>query len=164
MLHIGNSNVYWYLGVFLICLLTTGLINNFNFLTEQDINLHDSYVSVATWQLAIISFIITEFIVFAFLTFKSRFQNRGTMLILLIHNTLIICSTIYVLYVIYVVMTADALVELFRTNKSEHLMIENLKGVLIAFTFILLPFLIVEILLIRRVRGLNTLKKAYNKL
>ena len=162
MTHIWNSNIYWYLGTFLTCVITTGIVTNFNFLAELDINLHDSYISVATWQLTGLIFTITAFLIFIILSIRSRFRNLGGIWILLLHNTLIIGTTLYILYVIYAVMTVDAFAELFRTNKSEQLMIEHLNEVLISFSFILLPFITAEILLIRRIRRLKKVIQADN--
>ena len=145
-----NKEIYWSVGTFLTTILVTGLIFDFNYFDEVDVQLHDTYIVVLPFYFSLIFWIVLTFLIFLIRGFKNRFLNKVSTWILLVANSLMIVFTSMIAYAVYAFFSLDVLADLFKESKRIDVISEQFNiATTICFVLIVL-FSIGEVFLIRR--------------
>lgn len=135
----------------MVSLLFTGIIFDFDYFKQIDVQLHDTYFLILPVNLSMAAWIILVFIAYTIKVFKEYFSNRISLIILLIANSLIFVITLAITYMIYVFFGLEVMADLFKySSQSEILHQQEIRTMSICFLFLFL-ILSIEVILIRKI-------------
>jgi hypothetical protein len=151
----NKKEIYRIFGVLLVSFLCTGLIFNFDFTTEANIQLHDTYFVLIPWHLTLIVWIIVIFIIYVIRVVIEKFKNRLAIWILLFVNSVMTGLIVLIAYVAYSFFTADALADLFRDSKRIEIISEQFYWTMATCGVLFVTFVFAGIYFIKKLKRLK---------
>lgn len=126
-----------------------GLVSNFNYLAEVDINIHDTYLVTSALDVSFVIWVMLSFLYFLTAVISTDFQVKKYLIGLLASNLLLIGLLVLI---IFSLMTFYSIEEAARTITYQLSNSESDKLVILIFWIVpLLALVILEIFLARKV-------------
>jgi hypothetical protein len=151
---VRRGEIFWLTGTLFTVLLTTGLLFNFSYFDEIDLQFHDTSIAIQPVYLVFILLVIFIYAIFLIKESFAKFSNVGGLWILLISNSILIATAFYIGYVMYAVFLVSSLVELFKQAGETDVALKSFYNAMLVCGFFFLGFTFIEYHLIRKLMKL----------